>query len=712
MLSAAERYSQIGKNDIAVEKAKEFIAKDSRNPDGYNALANIYKKEGKIEEAIDSYSKSRNLKKPNVLADKEIQKLQSQITPVEEPKENVVAEPQTDEIVAPQTAPVQEEEEAADEFDFGTMGDNVPMGEALLEKENDFFDDLDKATEDDGIDEEPDSPDFVDADESESAEKPAAVPYEMPASDGYGDKEKDAAGNSGSGEDNSGDAQDSFGSGEDSFGDAENASGTGEENSGINEDGSGTGDGTGSSEADDSDPFAGIADDSLSPFDDFEEEPLSEAEQLVPGADFSGDEPNPFAEKEDGSPSFLEDFAEDAFDFDQFADDSSSVAEPEPEPVSDYGNGSNNGNSGNNSGNNNGFGSDNGFDSDFNDSLAQPQSQMQSQPQQQYQNEPQTQQPYETQPQSQPQQYQAPQYQAPQNRPYEPQPIYQPQNAQGITSYDLDRFARQMQNSVQDAIKDSTKFAVDTVMNAQAEQKAAEEVVEAPVIDEPVTEQPVVDETPVVEEAPAIEDVAAVEEAPVVDEIPVADDSFVEDAPADAFDTVDTILEPQEAADDIYVEEETPASEAANVLSAENLLPKLEKILADEEVASANENEIDLFKKLLSFKDFLEGPEKEAFESGKIRMQLEFIIAKMSGKPGLLKTVLSLIKSGTLGEDFQLVSEEDSEIPSNALITEVLEIMKSLALGLEDQNLAKALRDSADTILEKIQLEDNKSAIF
>ena len=138
-LSAAGRFSQMGKAERAEQMAKEFVARDMRNPAGYNMLGKIYTQEGQYEQAIESYDKSRNLRRPNVLADKQIDSLRSKMAqpeiPTEEPEQPA---PVAEEVVveAPENteaAPAEETTEASDEFDFGTMGDNVPMQEAFQE---------------------------------------------------------------------------------------------------------------------------------------------------------------------------------------------------------------------------------------------------------------------------------------------------------------------------------------------------------------------------------------------------------------------------------------------------------------------------------------------------------------------------------------------------------------------------------------------------
>ena len=96
-----------------------------------------------------------------------------------------------------------------------------------------------------------------------------------------------------------------------------------------------------------------------------------------------------------------------------------------------------------------------------------------------------------------------------------------------------------------------------------------------------------------------------------------------------------------------------------------------------------------------------------------MNMLLAYLIDKLSGKPGLLATSESLIKSGVLGEEYikHLIYEKNGEI-TNSLISKVLIDMKNLSASLSDREIAKALCASADGILEQIELEDQKSRIF
>ena len=169
-------------------------------------------------------------------------------------------------------------------------------------------------------------------------------------------------------------------------------------------------------------------------------------------------------------------------------------------------------------------------------------------------------------------------------------------------------------------------------------------------------------------------------------------------------------------------ENEEPAEEADNsiaeneddyFITADDMLDKIERILNDNTAASEYAQEIELFKKLKILTNALPDSEKNTSSACRVRMMIDYIIAKMSGKPGLLVTAESLLKSGVLGKEYdsQLTAKTEEEL-SNSLIKHVLMDMKRLAKGLPDTELSDALCVTADSILEKISLIDQKSAIF
>lgn len=150
--------------------------------------------------------------------------------------------------------------------------------------------------------------------------------------------------------------------------------------------------------------------------------------------------------------------------------------------------------------------------------------------------------------------------------------------------------------------------------------------------------------------------------------------------------------------------------------SDDGMLEKIERILSDDSVAEEYKDEIELFKKIKVFSQFIPESEKNSFVSNRMRLVIEYIISRMSGKPGLLNTATALIKSGVLGEEYlsHLQNKEvysDTQLP-NSLLYKVIMDMKNLSKFLEDKALVSAMEASLDNILERIELEDRKSQIF
>ena len=83
---------------------------------------------------------------------------------------------------------------------------------------------------------------------------------------------------------------------------------------------------------------------------------------------------------------------------------------------------------------------------------------------------------------------------------------------------------------------------------------------------------------------------------------------------------------------------------------------------------------------------------------------MEFLISKMSGQPGLLATTLKNEAAGEVE-----VSMEDI---SNDKIKKLMCKMKDLSENLDDPQLAQSLINSAEAILEKIQLTEEDNQIF
>ena len=146
--------------------------------------------------------------------------------------------------------------------------------------------------------------------------------------------------------------------------------------------------------------------------------------------------------------------------------------------------------------------------------------------------------------------------------------------------------------------------------------------------------------------------------------------------------------------------------------TAESLLPTIERIRADDDTALENAAEIELLKKLLELCEYLPEDEKAEFMSSPIRMKMEYLIARLSGEPGLLKTALSLKKAGVLGEENVVFQPQKTFSVTNHELRKVFKCMKNLSDSLDDTYLADAMCNRIDNVLEKIELAEHSIQIF
>ena len=160
-----------------------------------------------------------------------------------------------------------------------------------------------------------------------------------------------------------------------------------------------------------------------------------------------------------------------------------------------------------------------------------------------------------------------------------------------------------------------------------------------------------------------------------------------------------------EEADDASNEEivEEAAEEVAeetNYSELQEMLHKIESVLKDENISETYKSELEMFKKLKLLMDFVPQDFADSINTEKLRVQIEYIISRISGKPGLCKTVSSLIESGYLGdEEMEEYLQEDL---TQEQIKSVLVFIKSLAESLDDVVLSKALCNIAEETIQKM----------
>lgn len=293
----------------------------------------------------------------------------------------------------------------------------------------------------------------------------------------------------------------------------------------------------------------------------------------------------------------------------------------------------------------------------------------------------------------------------------------------------LDGFDEDLEDEEPVIYEPETEGEIEAEVEVELEEPVIEESeveIEPEVeVETEVETEPEIELKPETEPEPEIEEEVESESEDSEISIDDADVTEADERDSDDF-TFDQFLSVEELEDlcggpyeEVAVEEtvaEVPAAEKEsddNFITADDMLDKISRILNDDNMAKNYAAELELFKKLRVLSSFLPEKDKNSFECCRMRMVIEYIIQKMSGKRGLLITAESLIKSGVLGEEYNRQLEDCCEEElSNDLIRHVISDMKKLAQGLEDKYLCTALCVSADSILEQIALRNQKSEIF
>lgn len=130
-----------------------------------------------------------------------------------------------------------------------------------------------------------------------------------------------------------------------------------------------------------------------------------------------------------------------------------------------------------------------------------------------------------------------------------------------------------------------------------------------------------------------------------------------------------------------------------------DVLPKLSSFLDSSEEEARFQKEIELFKRLRQFGEQLPFEQRAKFLAGRVRLLLDYIIARLSGRPGLLRTASEVRRQNN-------IQENDMQIAINGNnrrdIVNVLKDMENLTFYLEDKNLSKALIVVAEEVVDKL----------
>lgn len=132
------------------------------------------------------------------------------------------------------------------------------------------------------------------------------------------------------------------------------------------------------------------------------------------------------------------------------------------------------------------------------------------------------------------------------------------------------------------------------------------------------------------------------------------------------------------------------------------MLPIISRILENKDDAKKYEREIALFKRLRAMGDILPEEKKYDFLCSHARLLLDYLIARLSGKPGLLITSKALRKTDVMHGMLDEVSPEDEKLYGRELILKVFADLQRLLPYLPDDNLSKALMNESETLIDRI----------
>jgi tetratricopeptide (TPR) repeat protein len=168
--------------------------------------------------------------------------------------------------------------------------------------------------------------------------------------------------------------------------------------------------------------------------------------------------------------------------------------------------------------------------------------------------------------------------------------------------------------------------------------------------------------------------------------------------------TEEAAIKAAEAAVKNVQEDEAVENQAAEdydhmIDKAAALLPDIVSKLENKENAEKFVTELELFKKLRALCEYLPPDKKEKFMASRTRLLLDYVIAKLSGRPGLIATAEELRKKKLLPA---AGTAAPTGLADKQLALLVLVNMRTMVRDLPDAHLAKALDDIAAEALKTL----------
>ena len=161
----------------------------------------------------------------------------------------------------------------------------------------------------------------------------------------------------------------------------------------------------------------------------------------------------------------------------------------------------------------------------------------------------------------------------------------------------------------------------------------------------------------------------------------------------------------EEGEETVAESEETETKEAApkvddlTLRRAIDMLPSIIAAIEDRSVIYRFRSFLSMFKTLREMLEYLPESQRREFMTSRNRLLLDYVISKLSGKPGLFATTKALVRSGLIHENPE---NKPSEKEGIELVKEVLADLRNLSENLEDDTLREVLNAEADSLEKNI----------
>ena len=156
---------------------------------------------------------------------------------------------------------------------------------------------------------------------------------------------------------------------------------------------------------------------------------------------------------------------------------------------------------------------------------------------------------------------------------------------------------------------------------------------------------------------------------------------------------------PEENMEEIATEKQAPKVDDFALRRAIDMLPSIIAAIEDRSVIYRFRAFLSMFKTLREMLEYLPPEQRHEFMTSRNRLLLDYVISKLSGKPGLFATTKALLRSGLIHEN---PNNKPSEKEGIELVKEVLGNLRELSNNLEDDTLKEVLNAEADTLEKNI----------